>query len=105
VAASRGAPERQFAGAASVARGGRPSQFRSTRLVNALAGVQNYLIALNCRIGGSAEVDRKARAFLFLGLAFINFFFFKTAGLHALGVLFLIFGIYLLATKSKLTNS
>jgi hypothetical protein len=53
---------------------------------------------------GSVEVDRKARAFLFLGFAFIDFFFFKGAGMHALGLLFLIFSIYLFATKPKLTN-
>ena len=49
-------------------------------------------------------MDRKARAFLFLGFAFIDFFFFKGAGMHALGLLFLIFSIYLFATKPKLTN-
>ena len=53
---------------------------------------------------GSGEVDRKARAFLFLGFALIDFFFFKGAGMHALGLLFLIFSIYLFATKPKLTN-
>ena len=46
-------------------------------------------------------MDRKARAFLFFGMAFINFFFFHRAGLRALGVLWLIFGVYLLATKPK----
>jgi hypothetical protein len=46
-------------------------------------------------------VDRKARAFLFFGMAFINFFMFHSAGLRALGVLWVIFGVYLLATKPK----
>ena len=49
-------------------------------------------------------MDRKARGFLFLGFAFIDFFLFKGAGMHALGVLFLIFAVYLLATKPKLTS-
>lgn len=49
-------------------------------------------------------MDRKARAFLFLSFAFINFFFFKGAGIHALGLVFLVFAIYLLATKPKATN-
>lgn len=49
-------------------------------------------------------MDRKARAFLFFGMAFINFFFFHTAGLRALGVLWLIFGVYLLATKPKVVS-
>ena len=47
-------------------------------------------------------LDRKARAFLFLGFAFIDFFLFKGAGAHALGLLFLGFAIYLLVTKPKL---
>ena len=49
-------------------------------------------------------MDRKARAILFLCFAFINFFFFKGTGIHALGAVFLVFAIYLLATKPKLTN-
>jgi hypothetical protein len=49
-------------------------------------------------------MDRNARAILFLSFAFINFFFFKGAGIHALGLVFLVFAIYLLATKPKLTN-
>jgi hypothetical protein len=49
-------------------------------------------------------VDRKARGFLFLGFAFIDFFLFKGTGMHALGLLFLLFAIYLLATKPKLTS-
>ena len=47
-------------------------------------------------------MDRKARAFMFFGFAFIDFFFFKGAGIHALGLLFLIFAVYLLVTKPKL---
>jgi len=49
-------------------------------------------------------MDRKARAFLFLSFAFIDFFFFRGAGMHALGLVFLLFAIYLFATKPKLTN-
>ena len=49
-------------------------------------------------------MDRKARAILFLGFAFIDFFFFKGAGMHALGVLFLIFSLYLFVTKPKLSS-
>ena len=49
-------------------------------------------------------MDRKARAFLFLSFAFINFFFFQGAGIHALGLAFLVFAIYLLVTKPKITN-
>jgi hypothetical protein len=47
-------------------------------------------------------VDRKARAFMFFGFAFIDFFLFGGAGMHALGVLFLIFAVYLLVTKPRL---
>ena len=47
-------------------------------------------------------MDRKARAFLFFGFAFIDFFLFRGTGIHALGVLFLLFAIYLLLTKPKL---
>jgi hypothetical protein len=46
-------------------------------------------------------MDRRARAFMFLGFAFIDFLLFKGAGMHALGALFLIFAVYLLATKPK----
>ena len=47
-------------------------------------------------------MDRKARAFMFLGFAFIDFFLFRGTGMHALGLLFLIFAVYLLVTKPKL---
>lgn len=46
-------------------------------------------------------MDRKARAFLFFGFAFIDFFLFRGAGMHALGLLFLIFAVYLLVTSPK----
>jgi hypothetical protein len=49
-------------------------------------------------------MDRKARAFLFLGFAFIDFFYFKTPGMHALGLLFLVFSVYLLVTKPNLNR-
>jgi hypothetical protein len=49
-------------------------------------------------------VDRKARAFLFLGFALIDFFLFSGAGMHALGLLFLIFSAYLFATKPRLNS-
>ena len=49
-------------------------------------------------------MDRKARALLFLGFAFIDFFLFRGAGMHALGALFLMFAIYLLVTKPKLNS-
>ena len=49
-------------------------------------------------------MDRKARAFLFLGFALIDFFLFKGAGMHALGLLFLIFSAYLFVTKPKFTR-
>jgi hypothetical protein len=51
----------------------------------------------------SWDVDRKARALLFLGFAVINFVYFRTPGMHALGILFFVFAIYLLVTKPKLT--
>ena len=47
-------------------------------------------------------MDRKARAFMFFGFAFIDFFLFGGTGMRALGALFLLFGIYLLVTKPKL---
>jgi len=46
-------------------------------------------------------MDRKARAILFLGFAFIDFFIFKGPGMHALGLLFLVYSVYLFATKPK----
>ena len=46
-------------------------------------------------------MDRTARAFMFLAFAAINFFFFRGTGIHALGVVFLVFAVYLLATKPK----
>ena len=46
-------------------------------------------------------MDRKARGLLFLGFTFINFFYFHDAGMHALGLLFLVFAVYLLVTKPK----
>ncbi len=49
-------------------------------------------------------MDRKARAFMFLGFAFIDFFLFKGVGLHVLGLLFLVFAVYLLATKARLNR-
>jgi len=49
-------------------------------------------------------MDRNARAFLFLSFFFINVFFFKGTGIHVLGVVFLIFAIYLLVTKPKPAN-
>ena len=49
-------------------------------------------------------MDRKARALMFLGFAFIDFFMFRSPGLHALGLLFLVFAIYLLVTKPKLKS-
>jgi hypothetical protein len=55
-------------------------------------------------VRGVLLMDRKARAFLFLSFAFINFFFFHSAGLRALGLVFLVFAIYLLATKPKLSS-
>ena len=54
-------------------------------------------------VRGVLLMDRKARAFLFLSFAFINFFFFHSAGLRALGLVFLVFAIYLLATKPRLS--
>lgn len=50
------------------------------------------------------DVDRKARAFLFLGFAFIDFFLFKGVGIRALGLFFLIYSIYLFTTKPKLNS-
>ena len=47
-------------------------------------------------------MDRKARALMFFGFAFIDFFLFSGTGMHALGLLFLLFGVYLLVTKPKL---
>ena len=47
-------------------------------------------------------MDRKARALLFFGFAFIDFFLFSGTGMHALGLLFLLFAVYLLVTKPKL---
>ena len=43
-------------------------------------------------------MDRKARALLFLGFAFIDFFLFHSAGMRALGLLFLVYSMYLFAT-------
>jgi hypothetical protein len=41
---------------------------------------------------------------MFLGFAFIDFFLFRGAGMHALGLLFLLFSAYLFATKPKLNS-
>jgi hypothetical protein len=49
-------------------------------------------------------MDRKARAILFLGFAFIDFFIFRSTGMKALGALFLFYSVYLLATGPKLTK-
>ena len=38
-------------------------------------------------------MDRKARALLFFGFAFIDFFLFSGTGMHALGLLFLLFAV------------
>jgi hypothetical protein len=46
-------------------------------------------------------MDRKARAILFFAFAFIDFFLFSGVGLHVLGLVFLVYGIYLLATRPR----
>lgn len=46
-------------------------------------------------------MDRRVRAIMFLAFAFINFFLFRGIGIHALGFVFLVMGIYLLVTKPK----
>ena len=49
-------------------------------------------------------MGRNARIFMFFSFAFINFFFFKGVGIHALGVVFLILGIVQLVTKPKASS-
>jgi len=46
-------------------------------------------------------MTRGARIFMYFSFAFINFAFFKGIGIHALGVVFLILGIYQLVAKPK----
>jgi hypothetical protein len=43
-----------------------------------------------------------ARIFMYFSFAFINFVFFRGMGIHALGVVFLLIGIYQLVAKPKL---
>ncbi len=48
-------------------------------------------------------MDRKARIFMFLSFALINFFLFPGVGMKALGVVFLILAIIQLVTKPKVS--
>jgi hypothetical protein len=61
--------------------------------------VPSYSLLTNLR--GLSAMSRKARIFMFLSFAFINFFLFKGVGIHALGLVFLIPGIQQLVVKPK----
>jgi hypothetical protein len=52
---------------------------------------------------GSATMNRNARIFMFFSFAFINFFLFKGAGMHALGLVFLVLGVQQLVAKPKVS--
>jgi hypothetical protein len=47
-------------------------------------------------------MDRKSRIFMYFSFAFINFVFFRGVGMHVLGLVFLILGVWQLMTKPKL---
>lgn len=46
-------------------------------------------------------MTRNMRIFMYFSFAFIDFFFFRGAGIHAVGLVFLILGIVQLAAKPK----
>jgi len=47
-------------------------------------------------------MDRKSRIFMFFSFAFINLLLFKSMGMHALGLVFLVLGVWQLMAKPKL---
>jgi hypothetical protein len=46
-------------------------------------------------------MSRKARIFMYFSFAFINFLLFKSIGMHALGLVFLVLGVQQLVAKPK----
>lgn len=47
-------------------------------------------------------MNRGARIFMYFSFALIDFVFFRGVGIHALGLVFLVLGIWQLAAKPKL---
>ena len=46
-------------------------------------------------------MNRNARIFMYFSFAFINFVFFRGVGIHAVGLVFLILGIWQFVAKPK----